>query len=231
MNGTQREDTMFKQEFLTRQAEIIPDKVHSTQITVIGAGAVGSFTVLSLAKMGFNNITVYDFDKIDEENMNCQFYRHTDIGRPKVEALQELVYAFTGQKITVHNKRITKADEMFTNIVISAVDSMEVRKLIAETIHYKHLIDPRMGAEYAVMFAIGEDLNQRANYIKHMYTDTDAVHERCTAKATMYTVNLLAGQICKAVKDITTGSAYIKNFDWNIKNNTLTSFRNDGAML
>jgi tRNA A37 threonylcarbamoyladenosine dehydratase len=36
---------------LTRQADIIPEHILKKQITIVGAGAVGSFTTLALAKI------------------------------------------------------------------------------------------------------------------------------------------------------------------------------------
>ena len=52
-------------EYLVRQLDILPPEQTITPITIIGAGAIGSFVALSLAKMGFDDITVYDFDKIE----------------------------------------------------------------------------------------------------------------------------------------------------------------------
>ncbi len=88
---------------LTRQMDLIPLNVLDTPINIIGAGAIGSFTALALAKMGFHNITSIDFDGIDVENMNCQFFRFKDIGSAKVLALQELIEDFTRIKINVVN--------------------------------------------------------------------------------------------------------------------------------
>jgi tRNA A37 threonylcarbamoyladenosine dehydratase len=77
---------MVTNKYLTRQSDLIPEAILSTPITVVGAGAIGSFTVLTLAKMGFNNITVFDDDEIDFVNINNQFYRISDIGKKKVDA-------------------------------------------------------------------------------------------------------------------------------------------------
>ena len=39
-----------------RQKEIIPDELLSKPVTIIGVGAIGSFTALSLAKMGIKGL-------------------------------------------------------------------------------------------------------------------------------------------------------------------------------
>jgi hypothetical protein len=147
----------FKNEHLTRQADLIPLSVLGERITVIGAGAIGSLTTLALVKMGFCNLTVLDFDTVSVENMNSQFYRFDDINRPKVVALQELIHGFTRVRIEGINARWERGH--FPGTVISAVDSMEVRRQIWEAHRGKSpmtrlVIDPRMGAETALQYAM-----------------------------------------------------------------------------
>jgi len=97
---------MFKPEYLTRQSDLIPKEVLGKRIVIVGAGAVGSFTALMLSKMGFGNLHVYDFDTIETENMNCQFYRIEDINKPKADAIKDLIMSFSGIEISTYNKKI-----------------------------------------------------------------------------------------------------------------------------
>lgn len=215
----------FKNEHLIRQMDILHPSKTDVPITVIGAGAIGSFTVLALAKMGFSDITVYDFDRIEIENMNCQFYRFKDIGKFKTEALKELVNDFTGVEINAKVEPYERGT--FKGIVIAAVDSMKVRKLIWDNhkkiaIGTKFIIDPRMGAETALMYTMCPVNNEDIiSYEKSLYSDDDAAHERCTAKATMYTACMLSGLVAKAVKDIVTEGPYPRTTTWSIKDNDL----------
>lgn len=213
----------FADQHLTRHLDILPPARTNVPIHVIGAGAVGSFTVLSLAKMGFEDITVFDFDKIEVENMNCQFYRFKDIGKLKVEALQELVKDFTEVDIKVVPEPYVGG--ALRGIVISAVDKMDVRQLIWDS-HVnkapstKFLVDPRMGAEIAMLFTM--DPNDPADiksYEKTLYTDANSHNEPCTAKATVYTACMLAGLVCKTVKDIQMDGPYPRTVQWSIADN------------
>lgn len=211
-------------EHLTRQKDLIPMESLSVPITVIGAGAVGGWVVLSLAKMGFQNLTVYDADHVSIENMNCQFYPYSAIDKSKVETLDGLVQAFANVKIKAING-LYEGKESFEGIVISAVDSMQARKMIWDAQKKKkskaaYVIDPRMGAETSLLYVMNpKDAKDITSYEKTLYTDANAVAERCTAKATIYTANLLAGQVCKAVKDIATGNAYTRVSQWDIAKN------------
>lgn len=222
---------MIFHDHLTRQLDIIPIECLDQKITVIGAGAIGSFTVLSLAKMGFHNISVIDFDDIEIENMNAQFYRFDDVGNPKVIALKRLVKDFTDIEINISYSKYE--NDVYSGIVISAVDKMDVRKNIWEN-HKNNfdtnlIIDPRMAAEEGLIFAMNPlSPKDHKAYELSLYTDDNAVQERCTAKSTMYTSLFLAGQICKIVKDyaLSNGKKYTRITQWNIKDNIMECISN-----
>jgi len=220
----------MKELFLVRQADIISPLQLKKKITIVGAGAIGSFVTLSLAKMGFNDITVYDKDTVDPENMNCQFFPIESIGQNKANVLKVVVEDFTGIKINAIQEHYDPDKHGFIrgDIVISAVDSMSVRKMIFAWTMANHLIDGRMGAEYIQMYHVFMDNQEhRSTYDKSLYSDEDAVQERCTAKATMYTVNLIAGLIGKSVKDIATDSIKpIDSLDWDVSKNSAVWFTN-----
>lgn len=219
---------IFTNEHLTRQADLIPESVMGVPITIIGAGAIGGWTALSLVKMGFCNLTVIDYDTIEIENMSSQFYRMSDIGQAKVQALYELVEEFTGVEINTCNDRYTAAK--IGGIIISAVDNMEVRKNIwaanKNNPFTQLVIDPRMGAEVALMYAMNPNEEKDIlAYEKTLYSNEEAVQERCTAKATIYTANLLAGMVVKTVKDFTVSQEYPRTLSWDISKDQFQCYR------
>ena len=224
------ENTVNK-DHLTRQLDLLPVELLGKKIVVIGAGAIGSFTVLNLVKMGFYNVTVHDMDVVSVENMNCQWYRHSDIGKPKVVALREIIQDFTGTEISIVNKRWEGAP--LEGIVISAVDSMEVRTKIwgacKENVFVPWVIDPRMASEYALLYVMDPcDSEDIASYEKTLYTDAQGVQEPCTSKAIMYTATMIAGHVAKQVKDVVTKKPYARTTHWDIaQNNQLTWAKGD----
>ena len=213
----------FKNEHLTRQLDLLPVEKLGIPISIVGAGAIGSWTALALAKMGFADITVYDMDTIEVENMNCQFYRFSDIGKNKAEALRDLVKDFTNTEIEIVPEAYKGG--LLKGIVISAVDSMDVRKLIWDNHKNKAhntrcIIDPRMGAEIAMLFSMDPmDEQDQVSYEKSLYTDENSEQERCTAKATIYTANMLSGLVAKTVKDLVTDGPYPRTAIWSIAEN------------
>lgn len=222
----------MKPAFLTRQIDLLPPEKLGDRVTVIGAGAIGSFLILQMAKLGFADIVVYDDDVVSEENMNSQFYRVRDLGKPKVEALREIVADFTGTEIDIVKGRYDGG--RFSGYVIVAVDNMATRKLVFEqhemkSLNTKGILDPRMGAETAILHVYQPMVDKDCvSYQKSLYDDDAAVTERCTAKTTMYTVNLLSGLVAKTMKDLVTNSTYLKNVSWDIKSFALSAWNSQG---
>jgi molybdopterin/thiamine biosynthesis adenylyltransferase len=225
---------MHKYDHLTRQLDLISPDVLGEPIHIIGAGAIGGATAMALAKMGFEDITVYDFDSVEVENISNQWFRFSDIGRPKVEALKEIIKDFTGVEIDAKAERYESG--ALKGIVISAVDSMAARKMIWDAhkdfgVGTKLFIDGRMAVETALIYAM-QPMNDKdvASYEKTLYTDENAVHERCTAKAVMYTTMAIAGHIAKIVKDFLCNEDqnYARVCEWSLAHNQQKVFMKNG---
>jgi hypothetical protein len=56
-------------------------------VAIIGAGGIGAITALTLAKMGVQNMVLFDDDIVGEENIATQLHKVSDVGKLKVEAL------------------------------------------------------------------------------------------------------------------------------------------------
>ncbi|MBC2576525.1 ThiF family adenylyltransferase [Peptostreptococcus canis] len=65
------------------------DKLNNAKVIVFGVGGVGGFAVEGLVRAGIGNITVVDFDIVDETNINRQIIAlHSTIGMDKVELIK-----------------------------------------------------------------------------------------------------------------------------------------------
>jgi len=179
------------------------EKLHTTPIKIIGTGSVGSFTALSLAKMGAQLIEAWDDDIVDEVNIPNQFFRLKDVGEYKVDALTSLVNSFEDVNIVNHPVKCN-GSESLSGIVIVALDSMLPRKRIWDSIKNKDdvelFIDPRMGGRVARIYAVNPK-NGIDEYEKTLYHDDEAAPERCTEKTIIYNVLGISSLICKLVED------------------------------
>lgn len=215
---------------ISRQLDLVPTSILDTPVSIIGAGAIGSWAALLLAKSGFENIAVFDHDEIDIVNMSSQFFGIGDIGRKKVEVLADRIEEMSGTIITPIPE---KWDGMkLKGVVVMAVDSMEVRKKIFEAhrgnVPTKFLIDARMGAEVALMLTLNPNSSVDCEgYEKSLYTDAEAVQERCTAKSTTYCAAVLSGMVVKGVRDVLMGGKYLKNMNLSLRENDMIAFSDD----
>lgn len=213
-------ESSIKREELTRQADLIDvDAITNLRVLVVGAGAIGSFATLALAKMGATNISVYDFDEVDIVNMNAQFYPPHCIGKAKVDALKSMVHSFTMVSIDARNcayDSATPASEY--DVAVVAVDSMSARAEIFEHVKCKYLIDTRMSAEKYTQYVVDmRSSSSKEKYTRTLHTDSEAVQERCTAKSTIYTALTAASMVCKAVKNIIAKEPYPRTILMDLK--------------
>lgn len=176
----------------TRQTRLFdPERYGSIPIHMVGVGAIGSIACLMLAKVGFNNITCYDHDKIEEHNLPNQFYPLDSVGHYKVEVLQKIVLDYTGVEISAHPVKWEK--QKLEGIIISSVDSMTVRKQMFDTMQMnpdiKYMIDPRMaGLDFRVACVNFDNANKYS-----WYPDSEASSEMCGARSIMFNVGIVGG--------------------------------------
>ena len=88
---------------ISRHMELFNPSKFNMPVTIIGAGATGSWLALSLAKLGIEDITVYDFDIVEEHNVPNQAFAISDVGTSKVDAIYKEIERTTG-RILCKNK-------------------------------------------------------------------------------------------------------------------------------
>jgi tRNA A37 threonylcarbamoyladenosine dehydratase len=140
---------MNESKFLRQSDVLDASKVSRLGITLIGLGSIGSITGLALAKLGVVGITAYDADFVEPHNWSNQMYSDGDIGSLKTTAFTRLLETYGGQ--TPNAVPVRYVDQSLTEVVISAVDSMDSRKRIWRAVHdqadVRLYIDARMGLE------------------------------------------------------------------------------------
>ena len=109
-----------------------------------------------MSKMGCSNVTVWDDDILNEHNIPNQMCRPDMIGRPKVDALAQLVYELTQTEIKTDSRRYM--GQNLEGVVIVTADNMTARQSVWKRVKMNAkvplLIDARMGAEFARIYTI-----------------------------------------------------------------------------
>ena len=208
----------------TRQMDIIsPTQLKNTQLIGIGAGGIGSPTVLALTKMGLHDITIYDDDVIEVHNLPNQMYRLKDLGKLKVDALAEICEEYSGTVIIKNTEKYFNQD--LNGVVFSGVDSMGQREIIWKSIknnpNVSIYIDGRMGGEVARILTINPcDPVDIEFYESTLCKDEDAQDLPCTARAIIYNVFTIASIICNKVKKHVKKETYFKDLIIDLKTST-----------
>jgi len=167
-----------------------PHAFGTKRVDIIGAGATGSRITLSLAKLGVENIHVWDFDKIEEHNIANQIFGNGDINSLKVDAMAAHILAATGTKIHAHNERVD-GSQVLGDIVFLLTDTMHSRKEIWDkSLKFKlnsHLlIETRMGADSGRVYTINPN---KPGHIKEweatLYSDDEAEVSACGASVSV----------------------------------------------
>lgn len=179
------------------------DRRKELKICVVGAGWIGSNSTYCLAKQGIENIKVIDFDKVEIENTWSQFYTEKHIGMYKVEALQQQVLEQTWIKIDIVKTKYKKTNIKGYDIIILALDSLEVRKQVVEDAEWGQIIlDTRMVKRICQCFSFY--WFQKERWFQECYTaDENAVQEvACTEKAIAHNALIMAWIVWSLVCDI-----------------------------
>ena len=68
------------------------ERLSRARVLVVGAGGLGSPVAMYLAAAGVGQITISDFDRVDESNLQRQIiHRHADIGELKAACAKRTI--------------------------------------------------------------------------------------------------------------------------------------------
>ena len=196
-----------------RQQELVDqERLANLKVTIIGCGAIGSFTALALCKMGVRHLSLIDPDTVSIENLPNQFFREEDRGKKKVAACAEMLGQFDSEiQVNTLTRPFIK-QKLDSTVVISSVDSMDVRKRIWNSVvshrKVKFLIDSRMAAHVLQVYSVSPgDPSSLKAYEATLVAESDASQDRCTSRSIIYTALPVAALVCRQV-------AAFANGDW-----------------
>lgn len=188
---------------LNKSLEVFnPDVLDDTPVHVIGCGAIGSHVAECLARLGVNNIHLYDDDVVATHNIANQMFTFADVGKNKTTCVAEMITAISpGCEVTIHNRRVTPEDR-FRGYVFLCVDSIEPRRFVTETNanNYKcaAIFDFRMGL-FSGQFYCAHTEERKRMLLKTMnFTDEEAdagtPKSACNFElSVVYTIKVLVG--------------------------------------
>ena len=202
--------------FSRQEALGIPPAALERTITVVGAGGLGSPTVIGLAKTGFKRIRVVDFDKVETHNLPTQFFTKADVGVSKADALISKALAYMPDKREDHalmavKERVYNPDEFKphiedTDILVLAVDNHEARLAAVMAASEareaggktRYVIDGRLnGFQHSVYNVDLDDKEQVEEYANSLFDD--GMVNACVQPATFAEGMICSGRMVMEV--------------------------------
>jgi len=137
---------MNKQKF-----DKIKEKLSNSSVGIAGAGGLGSNAAVALARAGIGKLILVDFDKIDESNLDRQYYFLDQVGKIKVEALKDNIKRINSAvKVESLNQKLEKGsmEKPFhdVDVIIEALDNAETKTEFIEEILLKLTDKPIVAA-------------------------------------------------------------------------------------
>ena len=137
-DGLTREEVMRYSRHL-----IIPDvatagqkRLKNAKVLAIGAGGLGSPTLLYLAAAGVGTLGIVDFDTVDESNLQRQvIHGQSDVGRPKAESARDSVLEINPLvNVILHQERLDSSNvyaifEQY-DLIVDGTDNFATRYLV-----------------------------------------------------------------------------------------------------
>lgn len=105
-------------------------------VTIIGAGALGSHLVQFLRSEDIDS-RVIDFDRVEQRNLASQFHGKPNVGKLKVEALNQTMQFLWARRFVALTRRLepTNVQQLIhgeSALVIDCVDNGATRRLIQQ---------------------------------------------------------------------------------------------------
>ncbi len=114
-------------------------RMKSAVVGVAGLGGLGSAVAISLARMGIGTLILADFDIVEPSNLNRQNYFIEHIGRPKTEAMAQIL-AHINPYIRVRTHQVILTPDNIPHIfksatiVVECFDGAAAKAMIIETV-------------------------------------------------------------------------------------------------
>ncbi len=176
------------------------NEIQSKKITIAGMGGIGSWCALQIGRMKPSALYLYDDDNVETANMSGQFYRRSDVGKRKVDAVANILGDYTSTYSVFSFARRYSNAERSTDIMICGFDNMAARKTFFYSwrIHLEELpedmrkeclfIDGRLSVDTLQVFCItGDDTYNLNRYSQEfLFSDEEADETVCSMKQTTY---------------------------------------------
>lgn len=196
--------------FVAMTFEQVKQTLKTKTIGIAGCGGLGSNCAVALARVGVGRLVIADFDLVEEQNLNRQFYFYDQIGMLKVAALKQNLFRINPDvRVNTFDIRLCQSDviEIYSkcDVIVEAFDKPEMKFMILDAVHNfmpdKYLV---MGIGMAGWGDNNLLKSRQADKLVICGDELNAIDEECPPLAPR--VGVVANMQANAVLEILLGS-------------------------
>ncbi len=112
------------------------------RVGIAGAGGLGSNCAVALARSGIGTLVICDFDVVEQNNLNRQYYFREQVGMLKTIALKENIACINENvHVITYQQKLNRSNiiQIFKgcDVIVEAFDIPDMKELIIETLQLK----------------------------------------------------------------------------------------------
>jgi len=186
---------------LSKSYEYFQPEQDKSMLHIVGCGSVGSTIAENLARCGLTNFTLWDFDVVEKHNIVNQMFRTQDVGKPKVEALRDILVEINPECAeTIRCQPRGWQGKMLSGYIFLCVDNIELRRKIVEqhmdSAYVKAVYDFRTGLESAQHYAADWSIKKHKD---DLLNSMQFSHEEAAEEAPVSACGITLG-LCPTVR-------------------------------
>lgn len=119
--------------------EEIRKKLSDKVVGIAGCGGLGSNCAIALARVGVGKLILADFDRVEESNLNRQYFFRDQVGEYKAEALRDNIHRID-DKLSIETHVVNLEPESVVtffadcDVIVEAFDTDAAKQMIIETV-------------------------------------------------------------------------------------------------
>lgn len=169
---------------LSKSREFFDPEKDRSRVHILGCGSVGSAVAENLVRCGVTNLTLWDFDVVEPHNVGNQMFRAEDVGKPKTEALRDILLDINPDlRRTIRLENKGWDGQTLSGYLFLMTDSVENWKRVLAahraSTYLKAVFNTRTGLTGGQLFSADwSDMAQRKSLLASMdFTDEEAKAE------------------------------------------------------
>jgi sulfur carrier protein ThiS adenylyltransferase len=122
-----------------KKIDNIKEILSKSSIGIAGLGGLGSNSAISLVRLGIGRLVLIDYDIVEEDNLNRQYYFTNQIGLNKIDAIKENIKKINPNvRLELYKVKLKKGNisNYFENVdvIIEALDDAKIKTEFIEEI-------------------------------------------------------------------------------------------------